>query len=480
MKKAYNQHIAEEMASNDRYRKNLLYHQKHKTFYLWRNGWYKKYDKDEMEEEIWRFLRDKFDNQLITAKMVGDIYCQLKWACLRKVKYEDKHLIAFKDKLFNTETFQVEEIDREKITFFYLPFNFDETKMDIPVFRQYLLTSIVRKDNPYCPDEDLIKVVQEMFGYFLMPGNLKGAAAWFLVGEGANGKSIMLDTIREIIGLQFVSAMSIQALTTDKFKSQYLLGKKVNIAGEEESKYIESSKFKAMITGDLIDAERKFGESFTFAPDTKFIFATNNMPTFNSIDYGIMRRMKILPFYRIFRGDDIDHNLFNKIKKEIPGIVGWALEGAKRLVENKYVYSDSVAIAESKKEFAEEVSSTVKFMRETYIVDDSGFVSNDEAYQAYKDWCSFNGKKPINKFSFLKDVARSDKRIEKIIKYIDGKTRRGYNLLLKPDDYVTTTNENMENLFHEDGGIQANGGGEDFGAGGRVDQNKTEQEALTK
>ena len=43
-------------------------------------------------------------------------------------------------------------------------------------------------------------------------------------------------------------------------------------------------------------------------------------------------------------------------------------------------------------------------MRENYEVDRECFIDNSVLYNDYVGWCNMNGKKALNKFSFLKDV----------------------------------------------------------------------------
>jgi putative DNA primase/helicase len=359
-------------------------------------------------------------------------------ACLRKEKDDNTGYVAFKDVLLNLNTFETEPFDILKFVTFHFDCNYADTEMEIPTFTEYLKTSLVDKKNVLATDYELISLVQEMFGVFLLD-NMDTSAAFFLVGTGSNGKSIMTMILENMFGIEYCSAYSIQSLTTKQFTMPGIIGKKINISNEEESKYMQADKFKALVTGDLVEAEHKFGKSFAFKPKTKFIFGTNAMLTFDGINYGLKRRLKFIPFNRKFKpGEGIPFNKFKAmLLVEMPGIIGWAIEGAKRIMDNNYVFTVSKASVRSSQDFEDEVSSALRFFRECYEIDNTGFVPNDQIYDHYKEWCTKNGKKPANKFGFLKDIGDNVDDIEKKYGRIAGKSQRGINatqLTVKHDD----------------------------------------------
>ncbi|NKQ39518.1 MAG: hypothetical protein HF967_08670 [Methanosarcinales archaeon] len=431
----HNQDIAEEFVTSNDYKKNLMYHIEYDLFYLWQGTWYKPIVNHKMQKLVWNFIRAKFPGKNVTKQLVGDIVAQIKWACLKTIDKEDTHYLSLKDKILNLINFQPEEISKDKMSTFYLPFHYDELSTETPHFNKFLETSIVKLDKKtqeFVPDKGLINLVQEMFGFFLL-GNMKGASAFFLVGGGANGKSVMADILKEMFTKEFCSAMSIQTLTTNLFSTPHLIGKKINISAEEESKFMQADKFKALVTGDMVSAERKFGEQFEFEPTTKYLFASNKLPTFAGMDYGLKRRIKIIPFLRTFKGDKVDHNLIDKIKKERAGIIAWAIKGAERFVKHNYTFSKAKASTEAMIEFESEISGAVRFVRENYEVDDDVFISNDDLYSQYREWCSINGKKPMSSHNFARDITQNIQGVKSKTGRVNDTTKRGKNIRLVTD-----------------------------------------------
>lgn len=405
-KKEFNQDVSEAFYTNERYAENLVYHDQYCLFYLYENGHYKKLDPVAMRKEVMAFIRKNFKHQNWTIGAIKDIVQWIEHECIRQVSEEHRNYIAFKDCLYNTNTFETEEFDKEKIATYYLPFNYKDTKMEIPNFKRFLDSSLVNKE--MLPDPQLHKVAQEMLGSLFID-NLKASRAYFLYGKtGQNGKSTFTKLIRKIIGKEFYSSLALSNLG-EKFGLAPLIGMKVNIRDELDDKFGSSKIFKELVTGETVGDQHKYGQHFTLNNRAKFIFSTNVMATFDGLDGGLRRRLLFIPFYREFKDGDIDKDfdLEDKLESEIPGIVGWALEGAKRLVKNKYVFTKSEATKEIMAEFEDEASTSIRFFRDNYNIsnDFTQFIPVQKIYNDYLYWMNSEGlHKPAGKKRFTSDI----------------------------------------------------------------------------
>ena len=421
-----------------KYKKNLIYCTGWETFYLYDGRYYKQMSWREMHEDIWEHIRLHVDDGVIniTSAMVTDIVRQMSWGCYRKQRAMYSSWLSFEDGLLNTETFEFVGHNRELISTMYIPHKYRSLDQPMPMFQKFL-DSIIVGVNSKEPDTELQQLVQEMFGLMLM-NTMKSAVAFFLVGGGANGKSTLTNILEHIIGEEYITSFSIESLTTNRFSSSRLVGKYVNICNEEESKYVRTDKFKNLITGETLSAERKFGDSFDFKPRVKFIFNTNNPPTFDDLNFGLRRRLIVIPFNRVFADVEQDKDLDKKLLSELPGIVNWAIEGAKRLVSRNYVFNRPEAVIRSIKALEEETSSAIAFFREFYMVIDdeiSSFidsrgVSNKEIYDDYIEWCADVNKKAMSMRKFFKDIANVEKDVEDVwVPDGHGKSVRGKNFI---------------------------------------------------
>jgi len=412
-----NQDLAQEVANHADYIKKLVYVEDVDLFYIYKKeqGFYEQYSVQSFEKFTWTYLKNEYPKQQITISKIKDVVAQIKLACNRQEEtLANSPYIAFADKLLHTTDFSTIPHSSSIITTFNIPYNYSELPETLaPQFQNFLNTTIVMPDyakaqedqSKNTPDKELQGLVQEMFGYYFI-NNLYASTAFFLVGMGANGKSTLADLLSDIIGLKYTTSMSIQALTTDRFATAHLVGKKLNICNEEESRFIKNDKFKTLITGEMVNAERKFGNNFDFKPTCKYLFCTNDVPTFSNLNYGVRRRIKLIPFNRIFLPAEQDKQLSRKLrqKEELMGIIAWAIEGAKRLISNNYVFNVPSTALDAVRDLENASSSAINFFRESYVVSDEDNTPSAILYDEYKEWCMRNTRKPLSAQNFSKDL----------------------------------------------------------------------------
>jgi len=373
------------------------------AFYLKTMGYYHIYERKDFERIVYLYLTNHY-RQPVTANLVKDIIAQLKWNLKNRVDdVVSSNYIALSDKLLNLETFLFEDFSNKKPVFYKVDCSSENIiKAEAPRFKQFLNEVLVNHKGEF--DKDLESLVQEIFGYCFL-NTLEGHATFFLVGNGNNGKSVLLSVLRNMIGLKFSESMSIETITTNRFAPAGLIGKKINICVEEESEFVKSDKFKALVSGDSeISVEFKYGDRFQWKPTVKYVFATNKLPTFNGFNEGLLRRIKIIPFNKRIETEKRDTKLIGKLLAEMGGIVAWTVEGAKRLIKNGFNFTDSLQVRESQKEFTSNLSSSVLFFWENFEEDESGQVFYDELYEEYKLWATRRGKKQQSYYSFFGDI----------------------------------------------------------------------------
>lgn len=405
--------IAHDICESSYFKDNLVYFRQYDSFFLYTdNKYFKRLDNYDFARTVLRFAETQYPYQGFTSSQIKDIIELIKLKIYRTETKEDTQYLAFNDCLYNTRTHTTSEFSPDKLTTWSLPYNIADLKNPTLVFKRFLETSLVEKDDHNTPDFELINLVQEMMGFLLLDSDY-ATGAFFLYGRGSNGKGKLSDLIRELIGKDYVSALSLGQLS-QQFETVSLINKRANISAEEDDKFASSKVFKAVVTGDYIHGRHLYGAGFDFKPTAKFLFSTNKLPTFDGLDYGLKRRIFIIPFYRNFLPHEQDKRLAEKLSLEIPGIIGWALEGAKRLAANDFVFSYSKASAEVFAEFEEEMSGAIMFFNENYIVDGEERIPRQDLYQHYLDWSRDNGKRG----SYSK--RRFDKELLDNIKGLDG------------------------------------------------------------
>ncbi|WP_321911057.1 phage/plasmid primase, P4 family [Burkholderia cepacia] len=247
------------------------------------------------------------------------------------------------------------------------------------------------------PDHDQterIQFLQEFIGYCLIPDTRMHKFLW-LVGAGGNGKSLILSVIANLIGSHNVSHAAVERLENPNVRAE-LQGKLVNVSAEMSAQATVSDGYlKQIVSGDCIEAERKFEPSFSFKPYAKLIGATNTLPRLLDHSEGFARRAVIVRFNRQFSDAERDPRLEDKLKAELPGIMNWALSGLRNLLtRGHFIVPPS---SEQEVQRYRISSDPVRQFAEDFLTpstDKSTWIGGAPLYQDYRDWARDNGYVP--------------------------------------------------------------------------------------
>jgi len=122
-----------------------------------------------------------------------------------------------------------------------------------------------------------------------------------------------------------------------------------------------------VISGDLVQADVKHKEPFTFRPIAKHIFSMNETPIITDRTYAMKRRLIILKFNQTFCGKKEDKHLEDKLAKELPGILNWSLIGLSRVLQNESI-TKSKWMEEDKKAFMRSINPVLSFVDEVCVL----------------------------------------------------------------------------------------------------------------
>ncbi len=181
--------------------------------------------------------------------------------------------------------------------------------------------------------KDKTAFLQEFTGASLLGMAPRFARAAILYGQGSNGKSIFIDTVRSIFPKEACSSIEPQSMGNE-YRAAKLAGRRINFAADIPAhEIVSSSVLKAVISGDIITARHIRQDPFEFRPEAGHIFSANELPGTRVHSNGFWRRFVVVEFANRFDGQDKDVNLFEQLKAERAGIVAWMLKGAVRLLQ---------------------------------------------------------------------------------------------------------------------------------------------------
>lgn len=239
-----------------------------------------------------------------------------------------KHIPLEDGKLLDWESGELKPWDPESYLTYTLPIAYDPDAK-CPYWDARLAE--------WLPDEGSRMIMQEFVGYSLIP-YMGFEKALMIQGEGANGKSLFLETIQGILGYKVVDSINMRNLFS-RFGQADLLGKILNIVNEAGSEYLRggaADDFKNLVSGGRVKADVKNKAPLTFNNTAKFIFASNHDVKTGDKSQGWLRRMLIVPFDQDFSKSKVPkHQIMSQLREEYAGIFNWCIEGLRRLMANE-------------------------------------------------------------------------------------------------------------------------------------------------
>lgn len=230
-----------------------------------------------------------------------------------------------------------------------------------------------------------------------------GAVWW--VGDGANGKSTLMDAIWRIFPGQLAS-ITVKRLA-DGRDTPSLNGMLANVVKESSEGRIDDTEiYKAIGTHEDFRVHKFHSQDdVTIKGNLHHIFSANQIPVFNDKGWSARRRTFIVPFDRRFESDP----QFEK-KTFTPLLFGQMItamtQAAQQVARQGYRYKFSADTMRRKEEYDSEVNSAEDYI--THIIDE-GVVAFD-SYIAlrvdYENWCADNGFTPLG-LGNLRRSARS-------------------------------------------------------------------------
>jgi P4 family phage/plasmid primase-like protien len=254
-------------------------------------------------------------------------------------------------------------------------------------------------------DQTIIALLGEFVGLTLLGLAPKFGKALLLYGPGGGGKSTFIHIISQMFPPGTVNSIQPQRWAHGPSLAS-MAGTRLNAVNEMNTEDLASlGTFKAMVSGDLMEAEPKYKPTFSFRPKTGHLFTANpgQLPTVPDADEPFWQRWICVPFDRVFRGtrDENRQMVEDILATELPVIVSWALYHAQQAITRgsySVCHAGDVVVAE----WRGGVNPVAQFLSECTLTWDGGGRNNalprlQEVYEAYTQWCVKAGHRPSSR-----------------------------------------------------------------------------------
>lgn len=269
-----------------------------------------------LDIEIVKFVNYVNKIQLLIDKVKPDI-------CNSKLLVENG--------TFNFETMSLEQNSYENGINFKLDFIYEPCEDDVfknSKFYKYIQSVL--------PDLTVQKSLQEYFAYIVSNMDMKVEKVAFLIGSGSNGKSVLFDIVKSVLG-KGMSTVSLADLLKENDTSSHLITSSLinycSETGNLNHNSVDLDRFKKLVSGEPIIVKLLFQNKFSVEKYCRFIVNGNKLPPVPENSNAWFRRFLIIPFEQTFSGAEKDMNLLNKILdddgKNI--FLNWIIRGYQRL-----------------------------------------------------------------------------------------------------------------------------------------------------
>ena len=253
-------------------------------------------------------------------------------------------------------------------------------------------------------DGKLIDYIGRCIGYSLT-GLTNEQVIFLLYGIGANGKSVILNIIRALMG-DYGANTSFQTFLASKYDGSKipndvaaLVSKRLVTASEiKESGRLNEERIKSMTGGDPITARFLHQNWFTYVPTYKVWLSVNHKPKVSDTTYSFWRRIRLIPFEAIFVKDKDDKKLTEKLVNELPGILNWAVAGCLRW--QKVGLEPPEKVVNATQQYQSEMNIIRQFLDENTISKEGASVAFSLLFENYCKWCEETNEKPMSSNMF--------------------------------------------------------------------------------
>lgn len=293
-------------------------------------------------------------------------------------------------------------------------------------------------------DKDLQRYLQKCVGYSIS-GSIREQCAFFLYGIGNNGKSTFLDTIADLLG-SYSANVQPETIMLKKngdggANSDIARLKSVRFCTSEEPAdgvRLNEGLMKQLTGGGKVTCRFLYGDEFEYTPEFKIWIGTNHKPVIRGTDVGIWRRIRLIPFEVNIPKEKVDKNLKYKLRKELPQIMKWAVDGC--LLWQREGIEPPQVVQDATKEYKVEMDILATFVESCISIDyDTDFkVKATDLYDLYTLWANSNKEYVMTGRKFFNEIQKK----------LPEKTRTGAGIMygkIRLTDYATSLNSHKSN-----------------------------------
>jgi putative DNA primase/helicase len=245
-------------------------------------------------------------------------------------------------------------------------------------------------------DDEMVGFVRRFAGYSLT-GSTRERVFAILWGSGKNGKSTLIELLRDALG-DYARNTDVETILRKRYSGvnndvAALKGARfVSAAEVEQGRALAESKVKNLTGSDTVTARFLFAEPFDFRPEFKLWLSTNNKPMVYGQDDAIWDRIRLIPFTQRFEGEKADPKLPDALRAELAGVLAWLVRGC--LEWQREGLGEPEGVKKATEGYRAEMDMFAAFREECCVTGQNLWVEFKRLYAAWEEWCVENHEEP--------------------------------------------------------------------------------------
>ncbi len=251
----------------------------------------------------------------------------------------------------------------------------------------YFFASVARGDT------ELIQRLWEVLGFLLVPDN-NAKRFVLLQGVGDSGKSAFSQLACLFFTQDVVTAVDIFKMG-DRFTPSTLVSARLNVSSDLSSQEISPlaiSVIKQITGNDRITVEEKYKSPYSAIIQAKLLYGTNHQIRGDNLDPAFLRRILYVPFKYAVPKEQQIHDLPERLRSELSGILYKAIVAYKNVVANNYRFTGDDTYDMVKADQCGDISASVddslnEFITTHCISAPGSFVPTEVLQECYNRFC---------------------------------------------------------------------------------------------
>ncbi len=276
--------------------------------------------------------------------------------------------------------------------------------MPTPRWHEFLAQSFGEDEE----GREMIEYLQRLLGYAIT-GDTGAQILPFLYGRGSNGKSVLVNVLRQLLG-DYADAAPPGFLMERQFSEHStelteLQGRRIIICSElNQNDKFDEARVKLLTGQDNIKARRMRQDyAVSFRPTHCLLLVGNHRPSVRNGGFAFWRRIRLIPLERVVPNnkkiDNLDRIL---VEEEGPGILMWLIQGAALYLQNRDSLTGPARVQVATDGYEADENFVGRFMKECCVTSSHRRTEQGLLYQAYCAWSEEEDTPAVTSRDFAK------------------------------------------------------------------------------